>query len=121
MFCSALFFFFNDTATTEIYTLSLHDALPISVLGTVSERAPTFNGDLSSFAGIFEGVGRGRPTTVTIAADAGALTMKGAGPPAAPPQTLTYRGGDMFGVKDTLVIFEREGGRVTRLRLDSVF
>src|SRR5256885_4236256 len=28
MFC--FFFFFNDTATTEIYTLSLHDALPIS-------------------------------------------------------------------------------------------
>src|SRR2546430_10883476 len=27
-----LFFFFNDTATTEIYTLSLHDALPISEL-----------------------------------------------------------------------------------------
>src|SRR2546427_11557740 len=28
------FFFFNDTATTEIYTLSLHDALPISFLGS---------------------------------------------------------------------------------------
>src|SRR5258708_9522349 len=28
-----LFFFFNDTATTEIYTLSLHDALPISPAG----------------------------------------------------------------------------------------
>src|SRR3712207_7533214 len=27
----ALYFFFNDTATTEIYTLSLHDALPILV------------------------------------------------------------------------------------------
>src|SRR6266568_2798889 len=27
------FFFFNDTATTEIYTLSLHDALPISSAG----------------------------------------------------------------------------------------
>src|SRR5256885_17112322 len=26
-----MFFFFNDTATTEIYTLSLHDALPISI------------------------------------------------------------------------------------------
>src|SRR5258708_19426656 len=26
----SIFFFFNDTATTEIYTLSLHDALPIS-------------------------------------------------------------------------------------------
>src|SRR5256886_12065891 len=31
---SYLFFFFNDTATTEIYTLSLHDALPISILAT---------------------------------------------------------------------------------------
>src|SRR3712207_7444041 len=28
-----MFFFFNDTATTEIYTLSLHDALPIWVPG----------------------------------------------------------------------------------------
>src|SRR2546430_13395748 len=28
--CPVFFFFFNDTATTEIYTLSLHDALPIS-------------------------------------------------------------------------------------------
>src|SRR5437588_7652550 len=28
---SSSFFFFNDTATTEIYTLSLHDALPISI------------------------------------------------------------------------------------------
>src|SRR5258705_5743275 len=27
--CALFFFFFNDTATTEIYTLSLHDALPI--------------------------------------------------------------------------------------------
>src|SRR5260221_223633 len=29
----SLFFFFNDTATTEIYTLSLHDALPIWTIG----------------------------------------------------------------------------------------
>src|SRR5256885_16116795 len=28
-YCLLYFFFFNDTATTEIYTLSLHDALPI--------------------------------------------------------------------------------------------
>src|ERR1035441_10945950 len=28
---AVFFFFFNDTATTEIYTLSLHDALPISI------------------------------------------------------------------------------------------
>src|SRR5258707_13021580 len=30
------FFFFNDTATTEIYTLSLHDALPISEVAEVA-------------------------------------------------------------------------------------
>src|SRR2546430_5858397 len=37
-----VFFFFNDTATTEIYTLSLHDALPISVeqRGIVAAGAP---------------------------------------------------------------------------------
>src|SRR6266487_6694214 len=29
-FIDMFFFFFNDTATTEIYTLSLHDALPLS-------------------------------------------------------------------------------------------
>src|SRR5450432_1992491 len=35
---ASLFFFFNDTATTEIYTLSLHDALPISS-GSFGRRA----------------------------------------------------------------------------------
>src|SRR5216684_8190794 len=32
-----VFFFFNDTATTEIYTLSLHDALPICVVDPANE------------------------------------------------------------------------------------
>src|SRR2546427_8871315 len=32
------FFFFNDTATTEIYTLSLHDALPIFGVGRLAHR-----------------------------------------------------------------------------------
>src|SRR3712207_8288731 len=35
-----MFFFFNDTATTEIYTLSLHDALPICVV-TAAADDPT--------------------------------------------------------------------------------
>src|SRR5438876_8333702 len=30
----SIFFFFNDTSTSEIYTLSLHDALPICIRGT---------------------------------------------------------------------------------------
>src|SRR6266576_7156858 len=33
-----LFFFFNDTATTEIYTLSLHDALPIFLQAAATPR-----------------------------------------------------------------------------------
>src|SRR2546429_8079345 len=35
----SIFFFFNDTATTEIYTLSLHDALPISPSGKKRDDA----------------------------------------------------------------------------------
>src|SRR6266496_6633218 len=35
-----VFFFFNDTATTEIYTLSLHDALPISWVCTAVYARP---------------------------------------------------------------------------------
>src|SRR5258708_14961194 len=40
----SLFFFFNDTATTEIYTLSLHDALPICL-----EIIPTTRLELGIF------------------------------------------------------------------------
>src|SRR5256885_10271930 len=54
-----IFFFFNDTATTEIYTLSLHDALPISGRGahrphqgrlelTVSDEGPGLAPDRKS-------------------------------------------------------------------------
>src|SRR2546425_2209921 len=42
------FFFFNDTATTEIYTLSLHDALPISSL-----RGGVTRCDCSNCQGLF--------------------------------------------------------------------
>src|SRR6266542_6956562 len=56
-FFSVFFFFFNDTATTEIYTLSLHDALPIS-------RAVVHDDDvqLAAFHRALEmrGVGRDR-------------------------------------------------------------
>src|SRR5574340_1139625 len=41
---SVFFFFFNDTATTEIYTLSLHDALPISI-GANLPTAPALMGN----------------------------------------------------------------------------
>src|SRR5476649_1855564 len=43
--CFFCFFFFNDTATTEIYTLSLHDALPIYWTGTVPLGATGAGGE----------------------------------------------------------------------------
>src|SRR2546429_9397713 len=52
-----ILFFFNDTATTEIYTLSLHDALPISrgtvdgVRGAVLEPSQAARGTRSSRPG----------------------------------------------------------------------
>src|SRR6266498_6019727 len=52
LFSPLFFFFFNDTATTEIYTLSLHDALPTSSeypnTPTASSRAADRNRSSSS-------------------------------------------------------------------------
>src|SRR2546429_8673669 len=47
-----VFFFFNDTATTEIYTLSLHDALPIS--GKTSEVVDGFRPGAHGDGGILD-------------------------------------------------------------------
>src|SRR2546429_6953894 len=55
----ASFFFFNDTATTEIYTLSLHDALPISTRLEDSFRARPGTASLRLFA---SGTGENRKT-----------------------------------------------------------
>src|SRR2546429_6684027 len=54
------FFFFNDTATTEIYTLSLHDALPISIIRELQRKNARYAmvtmciGGGMGAAGIFE-------------------------------------------------------------------
>src|SRR5256885_11604225 len=61
-----IFFFFNDTATTEIYTLSLHDALPIFIYGAgvglaISQLTSTV---LQSIPWQKAGVGSGANNTV---------------------------------------------------------
>src|SRR2546430_7712795 len=53
----SFFFFFNDTATTEIYTLSLHDALPISC---PRGWATSFSGTRSSRGAPSAGTSRSR-------------------------------------------------------------
>src|SRR5690348_17743613 len=70
-FCSFFSFFFNDTATTEIYTLSLHDALPILPLALVGlsitsaraqteERVVVTGDDVTSAYGAPGGLSRSR-------------------------------------------------------------
>src|SRR5260370_22361348 len=50
---SSYFFFFNDTATTEIYTLSLHDALPISARGRFLTRDPAgYGGGINPYGDV---------------------------------------------------------------------
>src|SRR5258708_35527169 len=58
-------FFFNDTATTEIYTLSLHDALPILLVGRSGSGKSTL---LNVIAGIDQ------PSTGTVVVDGTDLT-----------------------------------------------
>src|SRR6266508_4230097 len=48
------FFFFNDTATTEIYTLSLHDALPIHIYAPMLAGATVGRAPMGSDAGVFD-------------------------------------------------------------------
>src|SRR2546422_10989769 len=59
----SVFFFFNDTATTEIYTLSLHDALPISVGAgrAAAPPAPRRTGAHAPRVGQGGGSGHARP------------------------------------------------------------
>src|SRR5688572_31590898 len=67
---SFFFFFFNDTATTEIYTLSLHDALPILVVGrrhrhhlADAEERQRARGHRPVLGGMVEGAGRSEEHT----------------------------------------------------------
>src|SRR3712207_8769423 len=61
------FFFFNDTATTEIYTLSLHDALPICALlhlaGQLGDGRAALGVEAQRLLHAVEQVGRDRKST----------------------------------------------------------
>src|SRR3989442_12736775 len=65
-----MYFYFNDTATTEIFTLSLHDALPIlAFLGTLRDKVGQGNSALSA-DGALDGTFQ-----VTLGAGSGARTV----------------------------------------------
>src|SRR3712207_7578377 len=56
-----VFFFFNDTATTEIYTLSLHDALPISAEAVLEQRIVKVTNRVTLQGTLFNGLRASRP------------------------------------------------------------
>ena len=92
-----------------------------AVLGKPTAAPRRYDGDLSAFAGSYSGRGRGRPTRITIEARQTELQyVRGSGPTAT-RETLQYVSDDVFGFRDTLLHFQRDGGKVTGVRLDNVF
>jgi CubicO group peptidase (beta-lactamase class C family) len=91
-----------------------------AVLGKPTIVHRPYAGDLSAFAGSFSGRGRGRPTQIRIEVRGNDLHyIRGAGA-AMTDEVLHYLGNDTFGFKDTLLVFGRDGGAVSSVRLDSV-
>src|SRR6266496_6418288 len=78
-----LFFFFNDTATTEIYTLSLHDALPIFELQTPDYRDEVLPPDVKARVSVEAGVGLGWRRWVGDEGDCVSIERFGASAPGA--------------------------------------
>src|SRR3712207_7400643 len=68
-----MIFFFNDTATTEIYTLSLHDALPISLGGCLDRAQGAALAE--DVAGVVEDVDR--PVSALLVAAVAQLGARG--------------------------------------------
>jgi CubicO group peptidase (beta-lactamase class C family) len=91
-----------------------------AVLGKPAIVHRRYDGDVSVFAGTFTGRGRGQPTQVRIEARGKELHFLGGIGPAATDERLDYLGNDTFGFKDTLLLFRRDGGTVSSVRLDTV-
>src|SRR2546426_12805872 len=92
----SFFFFFNDTATTEIYTLSLHDALPISLR---PERLRPREGSVRRGARRRRGAAALRLSTRRVGSQHGARDPAGvAGVRRLPPQPPPGTGEDTTGI-----------------------
>jgi CubicO group peptidase (beta-lactamase class C family) len=82
----------------------------------IPEGVP-FAGDAASYTGWYEGVGRGRPLMVEILEGEEGLRVR-MGSPVAESQPLLHLGNDTFGLGTSRFTFERENGRVVRIRAD---
>jgi hypothetical protein len=86
------------------------------VLGQAPDRARPSPGEPAQFAGTYAGGSQANRLTVTVSG--GELAVTGIDGAGATAEHLKFYGNDIFGVKDTLLIFQRENGRVSRLHLD---
>src|SRR6266511_6437299 len=82
LFIFLFFFFFNDTATTEIYTLSLHDALPTSARVDFTASMTLGSMGTMSFAGrgLFDGQSKSGWMNMTFSLPPAAQAQLGANP-----------------------------------------
>ena len=87
---SFIFFFFNDTATTEIYTLSLHDALPI-YYDEINDIDNDENGDLY-FAGHTFSAGFPASSSITVGPSFTTRATMGSHHPLGEPKWITIYG-----------------------------
>jgi CubicO group peptidase (beta-lactamase class C family) len=109
---------FNTTGPVDPQRIALDIA--DAVLGKPAIVHRRYDGDVSAFAGTFTGPGRGQPTQVRIEARGKELHFLGGIGPAATDERLDYLGNDTFGFKDMLLLFRRDGGTVSSVRLDTV-
>src|SRR6266704_873405 len=89
------FFFFNDTATTEIYTLSLHDALPISIALTHFACCAAHSGPIFHMVTHAMDQGVAKMTAATVLSLSGLASVVG--------RIATGMIADRVGAKPTLI------------------
>lgn len=90
-----------------------------TVLGKAPDQSKPFDGDLAQFAGTYKGKGRGEDMKVEVVAKDGKLAIKMPGADSA--RSMKYFGHDTFSESGALLTFDRQGGRISRLRFDVAY
>ncbi len=126
-FLSDLKYFPDDTLTVAVLIntagpvapAQISQAIVETIFGPEPEKGIPFRGSVEDYLGRYRGVGRGREMVIEILADSasGGLGVRIGGEKPAP---LVYLGGETFGRGSARFSFEREGGKVARLRADLV-